>query len=296
MVSVSRGEDQKPPASAVSLAQPAPGGRAGAGFDIFTSTSCFLLSSQPALGNGSSFSPCFSSRISAGRGLCATSQPGRRRRAGTSSCSDRRAGGCGGRRGSCGRKEFSGSLAKNKSPAPGVTGNCELPGSRCYSQKDTYGARAGMAGRGWWHPSLERGQPPSGSGEVEGGLSVPPGYCRLHPLPGPSLPPPGISQLIPLAASLRHLEGLKTATVPAPVPRAPSNTGPSSPGHWHCPGAGWAPWPPPRVGPCSRRVVGVISGSPHPLPALGQWGQMWGDPPASPPPCLPAWGGGDGGH
>lgn len=32
-------------------------------FDIFTSTSCFLLSSYPALGNGSSFSPCFSSHF-----------------------------------------------------------------------------------------------------------------------------------------------------------------------------------------------------------------------------------------
>lgn len=142
-----RGKDQKPPASTVSPAQPAAGGGAGAGFDIFTSTSCFLLSSHPALGNGSSFSPCFSSRISAGCGLCATS-PGGRRRAGTSSRSDGSTrGGHGGKRGSRRWEDFSRSLVKDKSPAPGVTGKCKPPRSGCCSQKDTCGASMGTDGR-----------------------------------------------------------------------------------------------------------------------------------------------------
>lgn len=293
MVSVTRGEDQKPLAIAVSLAQPALGGGTGAGFDIFTSTSCFLLSSHPVLGNSSSFSPCFSSRVSAGRGLCTTS-PGGRRRAGTSSRSDGRAGGCGGRRRSCRRKDLSRSLAKNKSSAPGVMGKCDSPGSRCYSHGD-----------GW--QGTVASQSPVGTatlGDRQGGgepFRAPPpptSYHRLHPLPSPPLPLPGISQLIPLAASLRHLQGLKTATVPALTPGDPL-TSPAPSGCWRCPGAGWAPWPPPCMGvivPHHPIPGGSWVLSPgHPIPSqLGQWGQMWGDPPSPlPPPCLPAgWVGG----
>lgn len=90
---------------------------------------------------------------------------------------------------------------------------------------------------------------PRGSGELGGGASpCPPSYHQLHPLPSPPLPPPGISQLIPLAAALRHLQGLKTATVQALTPGDPLTSPAPSLGRWRCPGAGWTPWAPPCVG------------------------------------------------
>lgn len=164
-----------------------------------------------------------------------------------------------------------------------------------------FATAVGMAGRGRWHPSLQWEQPPSGTGKVGGAFPCPPSsYHQLHPLPSPPLPLPGISQLIPLAASLRHLQGLKTATVPALTPGDPL-TSPAPSGCWHCPGAGWAPWPPPCMGvivphhPIPGRSWVLSPG--HPISSqLGRWGQMWGDPPY--PHCLlPAclqggWGGG----
>lgn len=196
------------------------------------------------------------------------------------------------------RKDFSRSNAKNKSPAPGVTGKCKSPGSRCYSQKDAHGVRVATAGRGWRRPSLELGRPPWGSGEVGGGLSVPPGCHQLHPLPSPPLPPPGISQLIPLAASLRHLQGLKTATVPALTPGDPL-TSPAPSGCWCCPGTGWAPWPPPCMRPVPPALFQEGHGCYLPVtPSSPSWGGGGRRGVTHPhrllPACLPARGGGDG--
>lgn len=229
MASVTRDQDQKPPASALS----SPGRGAGAGFDIFTSTSCFLFSSRPPLGSGCSVSRCFIPVFPL-RGTCRRG----RRRAGTSSRSDGGAEGAGPGWGPAGKKILGRVLQRIDPQLLESRESASRPAHVATARKMQVG-RVGMAGRGRQCPSLEWGQPTLGSRKV-GGLSVLPDYQQLHPLPSPPLSPPGFSQLIPLAASLRHLQGLKTATVAALTPGDPRTPSPAPSGH--CP-------PRPRVCP-----------------------------------------------
>lgn len=90
----------------------------------------------------------------------------------------------------------------------------------------------GTSGDGWQGTAVS--QAGAGSGEVGGPSPCPPVIASSIRSPSPPLPAPGISQLIPLAASLRHLEGLKTATVPALTPGDPLAS-PAPSGPWHCP-------------------------------------------------------------
>lgn len=220
MASVTRDQDQKPPASALSSL----GRGAGAGFDIFTSISCFLLSSRPALGSGCSVSRCFipvfplagssAERVPGGEG---ERGPPPARMGG---------GGAGTGGGPPGKKILAGALQRI---------NPQLLDSR-----EAQLARLTLLQQGrceWgWRVGMD-GSVPTSSGDSHlwgaercGGLSVPPGYLQLQPLPSPPLSPPGFSQLIPLAASLRHLQGLKTATVPALTPGDPHTLSPAPSG------------------------------------------------------------------
>lgn len=92
-------------------------------------------------------------------------------------------------------RDFSRSLVRNKSSVSGVPGKGRVLGSCRRSQKDACGVTVGTAGREWQCPSLERGQPPSGSSGV--GWPVPasplPHYHQLHPFRSPPLPPPALS-------------------------------------------------------------------------------------------------------
>lgn len=117
------------------------------------------------------------------------------------------------------------------------------------------------------------GTPPSGSSGVGWPVRAPP-LSSAPSVPQPPSAPASIIQLIPFAASLRHLEGLKTATGPALTPGDPPS--PRSLG----------------VLALTRSRVGTVCVSPIPghvqvTPSqLVGWEHQWGDPPITP--SLPA--------
>lgn len=179
MASVTRDQDQKPPASALSSL----GRGAGAGFDIFTSTSCFLLSSRPALGSGCSVSRC-SIPVFPLAGSSAERVPGGEEERGPPPA--RTGGGEAGTGGGPpGKKILAGALQRINpqflDPREAQLARLTLlQQGRC-----EWGRRVRMAGRGRQCPSLEWRQPPLGSRKVWGALSAP----RLSTAPSAPQPP-----------------------------------------------------------------------------------------------------------